>query len=175
MGADGSIYEQGSFEELASQAGFVSKAIAQPSLLDSGNSRLVEHDKCRGPSPKQLAGSSANDIVERTRQTGDLSVYKYYLAAIGWKLGVASAVASIVYVLAIRSPSKAALCDSAHDKSINRNSTVVELVCRRRRDHKECCYLWKCVHRHGCNCNFGCRVSAFVSLPITGMNFLTVP
>jgi ATP-binding cassette, subfamily C (CFTR/MRP), member 1 len=38
------------------------------------------------PLPKGLSGPSAIDVADLTRRTGDISVYKYYAASIGWKI-----------------------------------------------------------------------------------------
>lgn len=38
--------------------------------------------------PKGLSGPSANDVADLTRRTGDISVYRYYFASIGWKISI---------------------------------------------------------------------------------------
>ncbi|KAF4624451.1 hypothetical protein G7Y89_g13720 [Cudoniella acicularis] len=100
LGADGRIAEQGTFEMLRTQNGFVSKLLQNPELLASkSHSELETKD---GPKQKQsttvakvLRGATANDVADLTRQIGDLSVYKYYLKSIGWKVVLANAISTL--------------------------------------------------------------------------------
>jgi ATP-binding cassette, subfamily C (CFTR/MRP), member 1 len=83
----------------------VSKIILQPELLEENRfGRPKESTQNRTPVPKILQGPSANDVEDRTRQIGDGSVYKYYLASIGWKLELIVAGLIVLYVLALKFP-----------------------------------------------------------------------
>ncbi|TVY88460.1 ABC transporter [Lachnellula willkommii] len=101
LGADGKIAEQGSFEELRSQDGFVNRIILQPELLQSKESEKVSANASSSQpleaGPKTLRGPTASDAADLSRRIGDISVYKYYLRAIGWKNVTVSIVASVVY------------------------------------------------------------------------------
>jgi hypothetical protein len=107
LDANGHISEQGSFESLRSKDGFVSKVILHPDILDqSSSTRLSEGESATKAStiPRILQGTTANDVADLTRRIGDIAVYKYYLAAIGWKLGWSVTVMSFIYMLAQKFP-----------------------------------------------------------------------
>lgn len=106
----GKVAEQGTFEYLRSRDGFVSKLMLPPELLESA-SRSDEKENTSQKVPaaaaavaKVLRGPSANDAADLARQTGDISVYKYYLKSIGWKIGLANAIGSFVFMLGTKSP-----------------------------------------------------------------------
>lgn len=85
----GRISEQGSFVYLRQKDGFVSKVMLQPELLEQSHpSRSNESTQKGRAVQKVFQGPTANDMADRTRRIGDISVYKYYMAAIGWKLGL---------------------------------------------------------------------------------------
>lgn len=107
LGADGRITEQGSFEALRSQQGFVSKLLLHPELLESKRVDKPESDsstetkaKAVAALPKALRGPSDNDVADLTRRIGDLSVYKYYLKSMGWRIALSEAASCSVYMLA---------------------------------------------------------------------------
>lgn len=106
LGADGQIAEQGTFNSLASQGGFVSKLLFHPELNDD-----PRVDSGLGPNTKPAAtalntpiGASRNDAEDLTRQIGDLSVYKYYLRSIGWKLALVNAISCLLWGLGVTFP-----------------------------------------------------------------------
>jgi ATP-binding cassette subfamily C (CFTR/MRP) protein 1 len=106
---EGKISEQGAFHDLRSQDGFIGKVLLHPELLDSielKEDSATIPSRIKKPLPKGLLGPSANDIADLTRRTGDLSVYKYYLASIGWFWSLASAATAIFYTLGTNLPSK---------------------------------------------------------------------
>jgi len=81
----GLLIEQGTFDYLKTREGFVSNMTqAQTFARKDEEPKPVFENKA--PLPKALRGPSANDIEDLTRRTGDISVYKYYFASIGWKL-----------------------------------------------------------------------------------------
>lgn len=106
MDAGGCVSEQGSFEELRSKDGFVSKVILHPDLLEQGSAKPVEDESKKVSVPKILQGPTANDVAERTRRIGDFAVYKYYYAAIGWKLMLSIMASATVYMVTGNFPCK---------------------------------------------------------------------
>jgi ATP-binding cassette, subfamily C (CFTR/MRP), member 1 len=114
IGTDGCIAEQGAFEVLRSQDGFVSKLLLHPELLESkphadagGNNDIESKTKPSSSAPKPLrGGATANDVTDLTRRIGDLSVYKYYLKSIGWKFVLANTAACVVSTIAQLFPRK---------------------------------------------------------------------
>ncbi len=100
---DGKLIEQGTFKTLRSREGFVNRLMLHPELLESEAKSEFKEEKTspKGPAavPKDLRGPSPNDVADLTRQTGDVSVYKYYLKSIGWKIGLANVASSFIYTL----------------------------------------------------------------------------
>jgi ATP-binding cassette subfamily C (CFTR/MRP) protein 1 len=111
---DGKVVEQGTFDYLRSRDGFVSKLMLHPELLKSGSrSDDTENTLQKMPAAavaKVLPGPSANDAADLARQTGDISVYKYYLKSIGWKIGLANGIGSFVLMLGTKSPRESCRC-----------------------------------------------------------------
>jgi ATP-binding cassette subfamily C (CFTR/MRP) protein 1 len=101
LDSNGRISEQGSFEHLRSREGFVSKIILHPDLLERGSAKPTQGETTKKASAvfKILQGPTANDIAERTRRIGDFAVYKYYFAAIGWRLGLSIMAFSAIYMV----------------------------------------------------------------------------
>ena len=90
LDSDGRILEQGSFEVLRSQDGFVSKTL-QDKDFEHRNRNAGADPLQKDPSiaaKKSVQGPSPEKYADLTRRTGDTSVYKYYLASIGWKLSL---------------------------------------------------------------------------------------
>ncbi|TVY29246.1 ABC transporter [Lachnellula hyalina] len=102
LGADGNIAEQGTFKQLRSQDGFVNKIILSPELLQSKENQKISanpsSNQPSGAAPKSLRGPTASDTADLSRRIGDISVYKYYLHAIGWKNVTVSIVTSVIYM-----------------------------------------------------------------------------
>jgi hypothetical protein len=122
LGADGKVAEQGTYEYLRSQGGFVSNILLHPELLQSkaniAADEAVETLK-RSQAPTQVAAKepSANDVADLTRQIGDTAVYMYYLRSIGWKLALGNISSSCLFAVSLRFPGKwnpnRRLCDIA--------------------------------------------------------------
>lgn len=103
----GRAIEQGTFADLRSQNGFVSRLVLHPELLESGKSEVASSTAVSAPSiPKILQGPSANDAADLARKTGDISVYKYYIKSIGWKIGLANLAGVLIDTLGKGSPGK---------------------------------------------------------------------
>lgn len=65
------------------------------------------------PLPKALAGPTAKDVDDLTRRTGDISLYKYYFASIGWKLSLLLLLTLILNTLSAYFPRKTLLSPPA--------------------------------------------------------------
>jgi len=113
LGSDGRIAEQGTFEDLRSRNGFVSKLLLHPELLESKSSKINagtdSNSKQATTIPKALRGPSDNDVADLTRRIGDLSVYKYYLRSIGPRIALIGVVSSFVWMLCQAFPRKYSL------------------------------------------------------------------
>ena len=110
LGSDGRIAEQGTFESLRSQNGFVSKLLLHPELLEStsseANAGRESNSKQATTIPKALRGPSDNDVADLTRRIGDISVYKYYLRSIGSRIVLIGVASSFVWMLCQAFPRK---------------------------------------------------------------------
>jgi ATP-binding cassette subfamily C (CFTR/MRP) protein 1 len=108
LGADGHIIEQGTFNHLRSQDGFVSKLLFHPDLLEPKVNPSLEDsevNKATQPAvPKALKGPSASDAADLTRQIGDTSVYVYYFKSIGWKISLVNVGSSFLFALGSKFP-----------------------------------------------------------------------
>jgi ATP-binding cassette, subfamily C (CFTR/MRP), member 1 len=107
----GRISEQGSFVYLRQKDGFVSKLMLQPGLLEQSHSKRSSESAQKGHAVlKIFQGPTANDVADRTRRIGDVSVYKYYMAAIGWKLGLWSVVLLALHTVTLKFPRMFLIC-----------------------------------------------------------------
>lgn len=88
LDVDGHISQQGKFDDLRIQGGFVSSLVL-PDMPTEERKTSPKDAAKRKPLPKVLQGPSANDIADLTRRTGDISLYRYYFASIGWKISLA--------------------------------------------------------------------------------------
>jgi ATP-binding cassette subfamily C (CFTR/MRP) protein 1 len=118
LGVDGHIAEQGTFETLRSQNGFVSNLLLHPELLESkphseaeANGGIDSKSKASTTIPKAPNGATVNDVADLTRRIGDFSVYKYYLKSIGWKIALVTITSCFVYMLAQSFPRR---CSYTH-------------------------------------------------------------
>jgi hypothetical protein len=96
LGSDGRISEQGFFRELSSLGGYIS------SFNLSSPEWTYNPGYAEPPTSKQSLALPASIVPtqtttdDATRRTGDVSVYLYYINAVGW-------LPSLVFVLAISS------------------------------------------------------------------------
>jgi ATP-binding cassette subfamily C (CFTR/MRP) protein 1 len=88
LGEDGTVIEQGSFETLDFESGYV-----QSLLLGDGQEAKTTSDSGLETSettkkPVNTASRKSTDSQkDLLRRTGDVQVYKYYFKSIGWKHG----------------------------------------------------------------------------------------
>jgi ATP-binding cassette subfamily C (CFTR/MRP) protein 1 len=87
LGEDGSIIEQGNFEHLNTEQGYVQSLIvedqAEKSYSNTVSDTVTKSKK--EAAEKAVEDTSASDLL---RKTGDLTLYKYYLKSVGWKDGI---------------------------------------------------------------------------------------
>ena len=108
LNTDGQIAEQGTFEYLKAQNDIVRNILlgrSSKSHGDDGDQAFQE----KRPSPaviKAIKGATAIDLTDLTRRTGDASVYRYYLASIGWKLTLVVMALVSGYTIASKFPRK---------------------------------------------------------------------
>ena len=94
LSSDGRILEQGNFKELSGAGGYISSFNLPPPdwnyLAAYSKFSEVEKEKLN-PSVEIIPGETADDA---SRRNGDISVYLYYIRAVGW-------MATLIFVLAI--------------------------------------------------------------------------
>ena len=100
MDATGRIAEQGSFDVLKNSGGYVQGLVAK----HKGEDDSSDEDDAEEAVPIKLVptfGPGREEYNEATeelnRQTGDLKVYKYYFASIGWKLNLCFVAFVVLY------------------------------------------------------------------------------
>ena len=98
---DGTVLEQGTFDQLRLQGGFVSNLIIRPGVLGGQEVSPIEQGKAQGSKVKAVQPPDASDL---TRSIGDVAVYKYYFRSIGWKLVTANLTSSFIYMLGSQFP-----------------------------------------------------------------------
>lgn len=100
------MIEQGTFEQLRSQGGFVSNVVIHPGALEGQKVASVEQEK---PQPPKAAVRPL-DPSDLTRRIGDIAVYKYYFRIIGWKIVTVNLVSSFINMLGAQFPCKSYNC-----------------------------------------------------------------
>lgn len=98
LSREGKIAQQGSFDELRNQDGYLN------SLLVSTSRDTDEATTTTKPAPRKkpvIKGVSQNDVTDLTRKTGDMAVYKHYFKSIGWPntIGFLGCTALFVFAL----------------------------------------------------------------------------
>ncbi|KAF8857368.1 putative multidrug resistance protein [Acephala macrosclerotiorum] len=96
LGENGTVLEQGNFDQLRSQGGFVSNLIIRLGVLEKETSAAEQEEACGA---KVTLVPQPPDASDLTRRIGDVAVYKYYFKSIGWKVVTANLVASSIYML----------------------------------------------------------------------------
>jgi ATP-binding cassette subfamily C (CFTR/MRP) protein 1 len=85
MGSDGTIVEQGNFEQLNSQDGYV-----QSLLLEEEKQKgpiLIDYENSDPPAKSVAAATNDDGAEDLLRAMGDTKLYTYYFKSIGWKYG----------------------------------------------------------------------------------------
>ncbi|KAH8593398.1 putative ATP-binding cassette transporter [Bisporella sp. PMI_857] len=94
LDALGHISEQGSFDELKTSGGYVQSLAMRPKDEDSKSKErednTVDQEKVTAPVMDEIE----DEIEELSRGSGDVAVYKYYFASIGWRM-------NMIFVLSI--------------------------------------------------------------------------
>lgn len=89
---DGTILEQGTFEQLASADGYVQRlGLSTASDSDDTSEKMASKKSGAGPEQRlHLATVTTGDpldvVVDESRRAGDKTVYKHYLRSMGWIL-----------------------------------------------------------------------------------------
>ena len=109
MGGDGNISKQGTFEELKLNGSYESTVGLLTSELKHRSSismKELEETKAVDTAAQPGIKSEHTDLeVDSTRRTGDLSIYLYYVQAVGWIPTVVFLVCITCYVFGISFPS----------------------------------------------------------------------
>ena len=80
LGKDSKIAQQGSFEELREQEGYVKNLLlgTEQSTSETKPTATAVQEKKK----PAIKGVTANDVSDLTRKTGDIAVYKYYFQSV---------------------------------------------------------------------------------------------
>lgn len=97
MGADGTVIEQGTFNQLNLQDGYV-----QSLLLKQGRPKnSIENPTSISDNPQNRLPASAaalqDEQGELSRKMGDSQLYLYYLKSIGWTLSLSQLGIHVIY------------------------------------------------------------------------------
>jgi len=103
LNKSGQISEQGSYDELKMSAGYVqslSTKLKGEDVLRPTSEKAVESSRLDKP----LLNAEVEELEtdELNRKTGDLKVYKYYFASIGWLRCTPFVVSVIMYGVAYK-------------------------------------------------------------------------
>lgn len=79
---NGKIAEQGTWQDLRSDVGYISKVVLKEKEGREGKPRDRAESQDKPQMPTKSPGD-ADDLQERTRKTGDMTLYTYYFGAIG--------------------------------------------------------------------------------------------
>lgn len=78
LSKDGKIAQNGSFEELREQEGYINNLLLGTEQITTDTKPAAKAAEKRPP----IKGVTANDVSDLTRKTGDVAVYKYYFRSI---------------------------------------------------------------------------------------------
>lgn len=92
LNPEGTIAEEGTFTELMGRSGYVSSLAAR----HKADNREVDDNTDPKQDNKDSTASPDSSPEESLRQTGDVEVYKYYFASIGW---TSTAIYTVLIVL----------------------------------------------------------------------------
>ncbi|CEJ91185.1 hypothetical protein VHEMI06915 [[Torrubiella] hemipterigena] len=103
----GSIEEQGSFQELDAQDGYVHNLRFNRDKESLQDEQEKQQDENRQPvlyEPVVSREDENDESEELARRTGDSAVYKYYVKSIGWKFSSIIVFTAVAYAFANRFP-----------------------------------------------------------------------
>jgi hypothetical protein len=107
LGTDSQICEQGKFSDLNATGGYVSGFSLPP---PEWNYEWKKEPACSSPtyvySPPDPNSTTEGIEAEASRQTGDMSIYMYYVRSIGWMPTFIFVVAITAFIFCISFPSK---------------------------------------------------------------------
>lgn len=111
IGSDGKVSEQGSFDELKANGGYMSTftftSVESRTFSRQEELQAVQDTDTTKESVPLVAETEPAALEEdSTRRTGDVSVYLYYIRAIGWIPTIIFLVCITCYVFGISFPSK---------------------------------------------------------------------
>ncbi|CZT41190.1 related to multidrug resistance protein [Rhynchosporium secalis] len=108
LGTDGSMIEQGSYEDLrARKSQFLGSIIVEEQPHPSVNeeaSNLNQNLKLAGQAFVRRKSATDAETSELTRRIGDASVYNYYLKSIGWKIAIVNVATALIWTLGSNFP-----------------------------------------------------------------------
>ena len=84
MDSGGRARGEGTWESLKKGGLLSHRSPKESSQVPEGEYQVTK--KRPNPLPAALKGPTANDVEDLSRKTGDISLYKYYAATIGWKI-----------------------------------------------------------------------------------------
>ena len=79
LGTDGQMAQQGEFEDLRNQKGYINSLVLQSSHSADETSTSVIEDLQKKPFPE----AKKDDLMDLTRKTGDFAVYGFYFRSVG--------------------------------------------------------------------------------------------
>jgi ATP-binding cassette, subfamily C (CFTR/MRP), member 1 len=79
LSKDGKIAQQGSFEKLREQEGYINNLLLGTEQITTDTKPAAKAAEKKKP---PIKGVTANDVSDLTRKTGDVAVYKYYFRTI---------------------------------------------------------------------------------------------
>ncbi|KAF2488718.1 putative multidrug resistance protein [Lophium mytilinum] len=91
LSKDGTVAQQGSFEELKAREGYIKGLLLDP---NHGTDEIASSAQIITQKRPVVKGVSANDVSDLTRKTGDVAVYKYYFKTTS-RFGIACLLAAI--------------------------------------------------------------------------------
>lgn len=105
LGSDGRISEQGSFNDLNAKEGYVSSFGLPPPEWDFESLKIANHADDKPGTSVSFEGSKELLVDDLSRRNGDVSIYLYYVRAVGWIPTIIFVVAISAFVFCLSFPS----------------------------------------------------------------------
>jgi ATP-binding cassette subfamily C (CFTR/MRP) protein 1 len=84
LGANGQIAQQGTYDKLRQQDGFIQSILLHPA--PSSNETFLDAKNMNGDTKPSTKEATVRDQAQDlARRTGDMAVYGYYMKSIGWR------------------------------------------------------------------------------------------